>query len=286
MQQLFLFLYRYRAFLLFIILESVSLWLVVKNNTYQGAVYFNSANYYVAKVLSASNAVTSYLNLKEINADLAVENQRLHHELAQAQLSRPVIHMAPRGLDSIVYKPDSAVATRFHFKVAKVINNSVERFENYLTIDKGTLDGIRPGLGVISATGVVGRVKFCSEHFSTITSLLNTDGMMVSSKLKHSNVYGSAKWKGTDPGTINFLWVSRHQSVNPGDTVITSEYNGTFTAGIMIGVVKEARLKPNDDYYDIDVTLSTNFGNLAYVYVIENKLLKEQQTLEQNLPTK
>ena len=139
---------------------------------------------------------------------------------------------------------------------------------------------------MISATGVVGRVKFCSEHFSTITSLLNTDNMMVSSKLKHSNVYGSAKWKGTNPGIINFLWVSRHQSVNPGDTVITSEYNGTFMSGIMIGVVKEARLKPNDDYYDIDVALSTNFGNLAYVYVIENKLLKEQQTLEHNSSTK
>jgi rod shape-determining protein MreC len=285
MQQLFQFLYRYRAFLLFIVLESLSFWLIVENNSYQSAAYFNSANYYAAKALTVSNAVTSYLNLQEVNADLAAENQRLHSELAQAQLSRPVVQMAPTQLDSAVYKPDLAVAARFNFKVAKVINNSTERFKNYLTIDKGSLDGIRPGMGVISATGVVGKVKSCSEHFSTIVSLLHTE-MMVSSKLKRNSVFGTAKWKGTDPGTINLTFVPRHQSVNPGDTVLTSDYNTTFTPGIMVGIVKEARLEPNDTYYDIDVVLSTNFGNLSYVYVIENKLLEEQQTLEQNLSTK
>jgi rod shape-determining protein MreC len=280
MQQLFQFLYRYRAFLLFILLEVVSGWLIVKNNSYQSAAFFNSANFYAAKALSLSNAVTGYLNLQEVNADLAAENQRLHSELAQAQLSRPVIQMTPTQLDSVIYKPDLTVASRFEFKVAKVINNSTERFKNYLTIDKGTLDGIRPGMGVISATGVVGKVKSCSAHFSTVVSLLHTE-MMVSSKVKRNGVFGTAKWKGTDPGVISLTFVPRHQSVNKGDTVLTSDYNTTFIPGIMVGTVQATRLEPNDTYYEIDVALSTNFGNLAYVYVIDNKLLEEQQTLEQ-----
>ncbi|MES2733865.1 MAG: rod shape-determining protein MreC [Bacteroidota bacterium] len=279
MQQLFQFLYRYRVFFLFILLESVSFWLIVKNNSYQSAAYFNSANYYAAKALGVSNAVTGYLNLQVVNADLATENQRLHTLLAQAQLKQPVMRVAPARIDSAIYRPDSAIASRFSFKVAKVINNSTDRFKNFLTIDKGSLDGIRPGMGVISATGVVGKVKACSEHFSTVISLLHTD-MMVSSKVKRNGVFGTARWQGTKPDIINLTYVPRHQSVNKGDTILTSDYNSTFTPGIMVGTVVKTQLKPADAYYEIAVALSTNFGNLAYVYVIENKLLDEQQGLE------
>lgn len=280
MQQLFLFLYRRRAFLLFILLESVSFWLIVKNNSYQSAAFFNSSNYYVAKAMAVKNTVTGYLNLQNVNADLATENNRLHEQLAKAQLSRTLIQVSPTLRDSTVYKPDSGVATRFDFRVAKVLNNSIDNFKNYLTIDKGTLDGIRPGMGVVSATGVVGKVKYCSEHFSTVISLLHTD-MMVSSKIQRNGVFGTAKWQGVKPSIISLLYVPRHQSVNKGDTVLTSDFNATFTPGIMVGTVQATRLKPDDTYYEIDVALSTNFGNLAYVYVIENKLQTEQEKLEE-----
>jgi rod shape-determining protein MreC len=284
MQQLFQFIYRYRVFFLFILLESVSFWLIVKNNSYQSAAYFNSANYYAAKALGVSNAVTGYLNLQVVNADLAAENQRLHALLTQAQLKQSVIQPPPARIDTSIYTPDSAIAARFTFKVAKVINNSTDRFKNYLTIDKGSLDGIRPGMGVISATGVVGKVKACSEHFSTIVSLLHTE-MMISSKVKRNGVFGTAKWQGTKPDIINLSYVPRHQSVNKGDTILTSEFNSTFIPGIMVGTVVRTQLKPTDVFYEIEVALSTNFGNLAYVYVIENELLEEQQELEKKLST-
>ena len=284
MQQLFQFLYRYRAFLFFVLLEFVSIYLIVQNNNYQSAAYFNTANYYAARVLSVSNTVTEYIHLREVNSHLAEENMRLHTQLSQAQLTQTVVQIRPTLGDSTVYKPDTAVASRFDFKVAKVINNSTERFKNYLTIDKGSVDGIRPGMGVISATGVVGKVKSCTEHFSTIISLLHTE-MMVSSKVKRNGVFGTARWSGKDPGIISLTYIPRHQSVNQGDTVLTSDYNATFTPGIMIGTVKATRLKPEDAYYEIDVALSTNFNSLSYVYIIENKLQAEQQTLEQNLST-
>jgi rod shape-determining protein MreC len=284
MQQLFQFLYRYRAFLFFVLLEFVSIYLIVQNNNYQSAAYFNTANYYAAKVLGVSNSVTEYIHLREVNSHLAEENMRLHSQLTQAQLKQTVIQVSPTLGDSTVYKPDTAIASRFDFKVAKVINNSTERFKNYLTIDKGSVDGIRPGMGVISATGVVGKVKSCTEHFSTVISLLHTE-MMVSSKVKRNGVFGTARWSGKDPSIISLTYIPRHQSVNQGDTVLTSDYNATFTPGIMIGTVKATRLKPDDAYYEIDVALSTNFNSLSYVYIIENKLQPEQQSLEQNLST-
>jgi len=284
MQQLFQFLYRYRAFLLFILLETVSFWLIVQNNSYQSTVFLNSANQYAAKALAVSNSVTDYLNLHKVNADLASENNRLHMLLTQAQQKQTVVQISPTLGDSSVYKPDAAMASRFKFRVAKVINNSTERFKNYLTLDKGTADGVRPGMGVISATGVVGKVKSCSEHFSTVVSLLHTD-MMVSSKVKRNGVFGTARWQGVDPAVVSLTYVPRHQSVQQGDTVLTSDYNTTFTPGIMVGTVKSVHLKPEDTYYEIDVAVSTNFGNLAYVYIIENILLKEQQALEENIST-
>lgn len=272
MQQLFQFLYRYRAFILFVLLESLSLWLVVKHNNYQSAAFFNSSNKYAAEALSIANSVTEYVNLREVNADLANENRRLHTLLTQIQLRKDT-GIAP-------YKADSAFAARFNFRVAKVINNSTQRFNNYLTIDKGSQDGLRKGMGVISATGAVGKIQSCSAHFSTIVSLLHSD-MQVSSKIKRNNVFGTAKWPGKKSSIINLTYIPRHQSVMKGDTVVTSDYNSTFPVGIMIGKVQAIRLKQNDAYYEIDVALSTNFNNLSFVYVIENKLEEEQQVLEE-----
>ncbi len=272
MLQLVDFVVRNRFFLVFVLLEILSMWLIVRNNTYWGATYFNTANYYVAKTLSLSNAAHEYTKLGDINADLAQENARLHALLASEMQRKP--SDAPSG-----YIPDSLFASRFKYTVAKVVDNETTKANNVITIDKGTADGIQPGMGVISATGVVGKVRFCSENYSVITSILHSQ-FMVSSRLLRSNEIGYAKWAGKDPSVIDLVDVSKYTKVFKGDSAVTSNQNSVFPPGIMVGKVESVAVHPDQTFYNISLRLATDFRNLSYVYVVQNNQLGEQQQLK------
>lgn len=273
MLQLVDFVARNRFFLVFILLEVFSLSMVVRSNSYWGATYFNTTNYYVAKTLAFANSAKEFSQLGQINADLAKENARLHGMLTS--LSQKKAIDAPAG-----YIPDSLFATRFTYRVAKVVDNETNRPNNVLTIDKGTKDGITPGMAVISATGVVGSVRFCSDNYAVITSILHSE-FRVSAKLVRSNELGYAKWSGKDPGFIDLIDVSKYTKIVKGDSAVTSDQNPVFPPGIMVGKVEEIAVHPNQTFYNITLKLATDFRNLSYVYVVQNQHLGEQQKLKQ-----
>ncbi len=273
MYQLVQFISRQRAFILFAFLEVLSLWLFYSYNNYPNAIFFNTSNLYAAKALKASNSIREYSNLQEVNTELATENKRLNETVAKLQaeqLSKSIIN----------YKADSAVAARFKFVLAKVQNLTTTQFNNYITIDKGSADGLTPGMGVISSTGVVGKIKSCSEHFSVVISVLHSE-YTVSAKLKSNNEIGSVKWEGKNPDIVEMTDVSRYKTVKIKDTVVTSDFNYVFPPNITIGYVKKVGVKTDQTFHEIDVQLATNFHTLAYVYVINNRLLGEQKALEE-----
>ncbi|WP_420155277.1 rod shape-determining protein MreC [Siphonobacter sp.] len=280
MNSLFAFIARQRAFIVFVLLEVLSLWFYFKFNNYPSAIYFHTTNYYVAKGLQLQASVTQYLNLGQVNAGLAAENARLNAELTTLKGQQvPTI---------INYKADSTVAARFQPIVAKVVKNSIVVAQNnYLTLDKGTADGILPGMGVVSPTGVVGIIRGCSEHFSLVTSLLHLDPpMRISSQVKRSGEIGSSRWEGDNTEVVKLFDVSRYKSVKMGDTVVTSQLNSVFPGGIMVGTVKKLGVSSDQTFWDIDLKLATDFRNLSYVYIINNRLQKEQEQLEKTIQAK
>lgn len=262
---------RSRHFILFVLLEVLCFYFIVNSSNYWSATYFNTSNRYAAQLLEWSNAANQYAGLRQVNADLAVENQRLNAQLTQLLQSKPV---AP-----VAYRADSAFASRYKYTVAKVVNNTTHFTDNYITIDKGSDDGIMSGMAVISPTGVVGKVKVCSPHFSYVISILHSE-FMVSSKLLRANDIGPAKWDGRDPRVIKLMDISRYKPVAKGDSVVTSEFNSTFPPGILVGRVRSVGVQPNQTFHDITLRLATDFSNLAFVYVIENRLRGEQEQLE------
>ena len=168
---------------------------------------------------------------------------------------------------------------QYNFIVAKVINNSVSKPNNYITLNKGSLEGIKPGMGIISPQGVVGRVMVCSEHFSTATSLLHSK-MLISAEISRIHASGSLKWGGNDPNSANLEFVARHLKPKVGDTVRTSEFSNILPEGIHVGVIRKISLKDDATFYSIDVDLATDFSTLNFVYVIENKLQAEKDSLQ------
>ncbi|MCP1381880.1 rod shape-determining protein MreC [Runella salmonicolor] len=280
MLQLFEFIARNRNFILFVLLEVFSFWLLVNNNNYWSVEYFNTANSLNARALEASNTLREYTNLRQVNEALAEENRRLNERVTAMQQLHP--SNAPVG-----YKADSAFASRYKFvTIAKVIDNSTHRADNYLTIDKGYADGVKVGMGVISSTGVVGKVKSCNEHFSVITSILHSQ-YMISTKLLRSGENGNAEWENnSNPSIIQLKDISRYKPISKGDTAVTSDYNAVFPPGVPVGYVKSFKVAPDQAFFEIDLQLATDFSKVSYVYLVDNKLSDQQQSLQESLINK
>ena len=161
-----------------------------------------------------------------------------------------------------------------------MVDNTVNRAKNYVTISQGRADGIRPNMGVISPTGVVGKVQDVSEHYALITSVLHTD-MFISALVKRSNTLGSLQWNGRDSRKASLTNIPIHINIIQGDTIVTSGYSGIYPPGIPIGTVAEVRPEEDAAFYTIDINLATNFYQLGYVYVVNNTLKQEKDSLVQ-----
>jgi len=275
MQRLFYFIYKYRAFFTFLVLELICVWLIVENNNYQGARFYNSSNTVVASLNNFSQSIRDYFLLRDQNAVLAEEVALLRKQLE-------VNNQRLQVYDSVTVK-DSLLISRFDFVSAKVVNNQVDRVKNFITINKGENAGLKPGMAVISSAGAVGKIKAVSKHYSVVTSLLNID-VMVSGLLKRTGHFGSVKWDGRDPDRIDLMYIPRHVKPVKGDTIVTSGYSAIFPEGIAIGTVDEVILQDAELFYTLKIKLAQDFRKLSYVSVIRSNLRHELDSLEQQIP--
>lgn len=263
------FLYRIRSFILFVLLEVAAIGMIVSNNSPQGAAFFNSSNALVGSALKKQADVVQFFSLAEANEALTTENANI---LRQLQL----LQMKP---DSAYITLDSAMEATYQFRGARVIGGSLRFAQNYLTINKGSKHGVKPGMGIFNSYGVVGRVKSVSENYAVAFSLLNT-GLMISSKIKSSDVFGSVQWDGLSSSEARLLFVPRHVKAQEGDSVITSGFNAVFPEGIIIGVISAVAPDTKDpNYLDLKIKLSTDFSKLNYVYLVENTQFNELDSL-------
>lgn len=253
------FLYSLRSFILFVFLEVLAIGLIVSNNSPQGAAFFNSSNAVSGSVLRSRSDVIDFFSLAEANKALLQKNAELLEEVKN-------LKELP---DSSFLQLDSALALKYEYKGARIISNSLRFSQNHLTLNKGSVDGIKPGMGIFNEEGVIGRVKSVSKNYSIGISLLNT-GLLISSLIKPNDVLGSVNWDGKDSQRARMIYVPRHVVANVGDTVVTSGYSGVFPEGIKIGIISRVEQGNDPNYLDIDIDLSTDFSSIHYVYLVDN----------------
>ena len=276
MRNLWIFVSRYNAFFFFIIFFTIGLILTIKNNAYQRSVTVNSTNKVVGEVYTNLNVLNRYLNLGMVNDSLAKENAKLKTTILQLQ-------QIDTAKDVIV--KDTLGAPQFTYLPARVVKNSITLRNNVITINKGTLDGILPGMPVISpGKGIVGYIMDVSEHFSTIRSLLHKD-TFISVSVKRNDAVGSLIWgDGNLDYRIAFIKdVPNHFKLKLGDTVVTSNFS-SFPSGILVGKVTNTGISKGDNFKLIQISLLNDFSTLQYVYVIKDKFAAEQQEIEAKIP--
>ncbi|WP_426668754.1 rod shape-determining protein MreC [Mucilaginibacter sp. McL0603] len=270
MRNLLIFITKYNAFFLFLIFEFSSLAIYVKYNSFQKASFINSTNKVTGALYTHVNELYDYLSLREINDSLANENARLRNQL---KTSFYVDTLGKRKVDDTIYKQ------QYTYVVAQVINNSINRSNNYITIDRGSRQGIAKGMGVICSSGLVGKVVFVGEHLSIVQSLLHKDSRFSAMLAKNKEI-GYIEWSDDlDPHKGYLKDVSNNAQPKLGEQVVTSEYS-LFPAGIPIGKVSNLHTKAGGFALNMEVRLAVDFSKLQYVDVVINKLAQEQAGLE------
>jgi rod shape-determining protein MreC len=254
MKSLFLFLYKFRAFITLILLEAFCAFLIIQNSQYHRALFFNSSNSTIGSILAVSKNITQYFNLIQINEELATDNAKLKNNL----------HAFEQLPDSIRYDSTRSL----NFIKARVINNSVDLRHNMITIDVGENDGIRKDMAVIGGGGIIGKTLYVGKRFTLVRSLLNTS-TMVSAKIKGKVNIGTVQWAGSDPYIVDLLYVPRHYLLSVGDTVLTNGYSGIFPEDIQIGTIYSIDLLNDVPFFNIKVKLVNDFYKLAYIEVAE-----------------
>ena len=290
MRNLFAFIYRYRGFLVFLLLQICCAYLIVRNNSYHGAAFYNSANGYAGRVLEFQRQIADYFRLVEVNQALVNENRALKESLTNILTSDRLDSIPPTPDSTFRVKPDSltlaqqrldttGIVRTFEFIPGKVIKHSVRLMNNHMLLNIGRLDGVEPDMGVVSGAGVIGRVKVVSKHYATIYSLLHSQ-MKTSAKVRRTNTEGTITWDGENPSEAVLDYIPRHIKLAKGDTVVTSGYNSLFPEGVMIGRVIAAGQEPDKMFLTVRVRLAVDFDNLTYVYVVKNNRRAERDSLE------
>lgn len=275
MRNLFLFLLRYRAWIVFIIYVVISCTLLFNNNPYQRHVYMTSASRVSATVYDAAHSVTGYFHLRSINDDLQRRNAQLESEVIALRLKVDALELEASADSLEVVEPLKI----YDFILAPVINNSITHPYNYITIAKGEADGVKPEMGVVDQNGVVGVVNVTGNRYSRIISLLNPD-FRLSCKLKGSDVFGSLVWDGKSPREALLEELPKHTVFEPGDTIITSGYSAVFPEGIPVGIVKGNEHNADDNFFTLRVELLTDFSKLSTVRLVVSNDRDEIKKIE------
>lgn len=275
MKNILLFVYRNHVFFVFLLLEVLAFVLIARNNEFHRASMLNSSNRLTGNIYRLNSEVTEYLKLKTVNTRLAEENAALRSLLMESQYDRG------RMMVSVT---DSLAAQQYTYIPAKVVNSSTNRRNNYITINKGLLQGVEPEMAVITSDGIVGIVKDVSKNYASVISMLHKNSS-ISVKLAGTGYIGSLVWDGGSPKRVQLTDIPNHVELYEGMEVVTSGYSAMFPSGIKVGKIVSFEIGPGENFYDIEVETSNDLSSVAIVYVVNNLMRLEQVELEQHVET-
>ena len=271
MQQIFNFIFKNSYRILFLLLLGISLSLTIQSHSFHRSKVISSANYLSGGVYEKVNTVNEYLNLKTENDALALENAKLRSILFNSKDTTTA-----KKLDSIKGVKLQDII------VSKVIHNSYNVYENYLTLNSGEIDGVKTDMGVINSLGIVGIIENTSARYSTVISVLNKR-TQINAKIKKSNHFGSLNWDGKSTGYVQLTDLPRLALIKIGDTIVTGGQSVIFPENINVGTIAKIYRDEQTNFYTLNVKLFNDMTNLGHVYIIKSKDRQEILNLEKKV---
>ena len=264
MYNLLAFLRKHQFFAFFVLLEIVSFLLLANSYSYHKSLRFNAVSDLSGNLFSSFNDIESYFSLKKENEKLLEENARLRSGL---QASFLISDTAYAFSDSL-----------YNYLPAQVVSNSVNKQNNFMLVNKGALHGVEKEMGVVSGQGIAGIVIGTSKHYSRVMSVLHRN-TRISGRIKKNRQLVNVVWDGRDYSSGQVIDIPSHIRLNAGDTIVTSGNSLIFPEGIVIGTILDQTIAENKTLGEANLKFSTDFNSLEHVYLIENKMKPEQDSL-------
>ncbi len=271
MQYLLQFLWKRRIFFLFIALQAVAITFVVRANSFHRTAVATSANEVSGVLMENYRYIRDFINLSETNQNLSAENAALRSALQSSYFQMYVDH------DTVI---DTMYMQQYSYIDADVINSSIHKRNNYITLNRGRMHGVRPDMGVINYQGAIGVVTDVSDHYSIVIPLIH-GRTQLSGTFQHTPFFGPVSWPTTSSyREARLSDIPRQAEFAKGDTIITDTRSGLYPSGIPIGIIDSFYIEPQDQFYEVDIRLSVDFSSLDKVYIVQNLLKGEREELE------
>ena len=275
MKNLLTFVTRNYHWFILLLLEVASGVLLFQYNNYQSSVWFTSANAVVGKVYEWDAAVRSFFSLTRVNEELTLRNFYLERQVTQLRR----LYGDLTQDTTVMQRQELEFLSQYKLIPAKVVSNTVDKANNLITIDKGSLDGVEKDMGVACGSGVVGVVYLVSSHYSVIIPVLNVTSSRISCAIRGRGYFGYLQWYGGDPSVAYVEDIPRHARFKRGDWVETSGYSAIFPPGVLVGKVTNIYNSPDGLSYRLKVKLTTDFACLRDICVINDKSISERLRL-------
>ncbi len=270
MRNLRFFIIRNYFFLLFLLLQGIAIALLTSSSNYHKKAFFNSSNKFIGFILDKKNDVTSYLSLKETNNQLLKENAFLRSLLKTSH------YKIQNGVLSL---GDSLYQKQFDFLPAHVISGTVNKRNNYFTIDRGSKNGVEEGMGVVSEGTMVGFIGSVTEHYATVVTVLNNK-FKQSVRMSRNNEHGLVEWDGRDASLVELKGIPLDATVMGGDSILTRGTSGRFPNNIFVGTIYSKEIKQGSPHHYLRVKLGVDLNAVYTVMVVRNKYKNEIQQTE------
>ena len=267
------FLAKHNHWFVFLVLEVVSMVLLFRYNSYQGSVWFSSANAVTGKVYEWDSAVESYFSLSSVNSQLTQRNVLLEQQVRA--LNDSIAHLTHSQETAVERLARMTPFQGCKLLPAQVVTNTVNRYNNLITLDKGAADGVKRDMGVVCGMGLVGIVYLVSEHYSIVIPVLNGHSN-ISCIIQGRGYFGYLRWRGGSSQLAYLEDVPRHAHFKLGDYVVTSGYSSVFPSGVMVGKVLHVFNSADGLSYRVQVKLSTDFARLRDVCLVDDSALQER----------
>lgn len=277
MRNLLDFLRKYHHWFVFILLEVASGVLLFQYNSYQGSVWLSSANTVVGKIYQWESEITSFFSLSRTNEQLTLRNFYLERQVDQLRR----LYADVTKDTTVMERNELQFLSQYKLIPAKVVDNSVNKAENLMTIDKGRADGVEADMGVACGNGVVGVVYLVSEHYSVVIPVLNASSSRISCAIRNRGYFGYLRWYGGDPSVAYVEDIPRHARFKLGEWVVTSGFSSIFPSGVLVGKIEQVYNSRDGLSYKLKVRLSTDFSCVRDVCVISDKSIAERALLMQ-----
>ncbi|WP_029901868.1 rod shape-determining protein MreC [Prevotella sp. 10(H)] len=268
MRNLINFLLKNSSWFVLIFLEIICFYFVFSSNSYQKSVFLNSSNEVTGRVYSISGTIFSYFGLKTENEQLLQRSADLQAEIKE--LKNYIFDLESDSIKTEAFLKDSlGRRVEPQYIIARVEKNSISLVDNYLIVNKGNKHGVKADMGVVSQQGIVGVVRSASANYAIVQSVLNPHSRF-SCKIQNSNAAGILIWEGGDPRYARLTEYPKYDDIAIGDTIVTTGFSDFFPEGIMVGILEEYTSETDDNFYSLKVKLSTDFGALKNVLLINN----------------